>query len=77
MQARMAHPALSVPGAFDAMQALALAAGNGGSPQACAELVPLRASPNGRSVCVDLHARDLINAWNRPNVTTGQAGGYR
>ncbi len=31
MQARMAHPALSVPGAFEAMQALATAAGNGGT----------------------------------------------
>jgi len=30
MQARMAYPALSGPGAFDALQALATAAGHGG-----------------------------------------------
>ncbi|MGH8861423.1 MAG: carboxymuconolactone decarboxylase family protein, partial [Jatrophihabitantaceae bacterium] len=44
MQARMANPALSVPGAFDAMQALATAANKGGLPQAITELVHLRAS---------------------------------
>jgi AhpD family alkylhydroperoxidase len=63
MQARMANPALSVPGAFDALRALATAAGQGGLPQACAELVHLRASQiNGCSVCVHMHARDLKEA---------------
>jgi AhpD family alkylhydroperoxidase len=60
MQARMASPALSVPGAFDALQALAKAAGQGGLPHATVGLVHLRASQiNGCSVCVDMHARDL------------------
>jgi AhpD family alkylhydroperoxidase len=60
MQARMANPALNVPGAFDAMQALATAAGQGGLPQATTGLVHLRASQiNGCSVCVDMHAREL------------------
>jgi AhpD family alkylhydroperoxidase len=63
MQARMANPALSVPGAFDALQALAKAARQGGLPPAMAELVHLRASQiNGCSVCVDMHARDLKKA---------------
>jgi AhpD family alkylhydroperoxidase len=63
MQARMANPALNVPGAFDAMQALATAARQGGLPQTTAELVHLRASQiNGCSVCVDMHARDLKKA---------------
>jgi AhpD family alkylhydroperoxidase len=63
MQARMANPALSVPGAFDALQALAKATGQGGLPPATAELVNLRASQiNGCSVCVDMHARDLKKA---------------
>ncbi len=63
MHARMANPALSVPGTFDALQALAKAAGQGSLPQATAEFVNLRASQiNGCSVCVDLHARDLKKA---------------
>jgi AhpD family alkylhydroperoxidase len=63
MQARMANPGLSVPGAFDALQALATAAGHGGLPQATAGLVHLRASQiNGCSVCVHMHARDLKKA---------------
>ena len=63
MQARMAHPAMSVPGAFDALQALAKAAGQGGLPDAVPELVHLRASQiNGCSVCVDMHSRALKKA---------------
>jgi AhpD family alkylhydroperoxidase len=54
---------MSVPGAYDAMQALAKAAGKGGLPQTTAELVHLRASQiNGCSVCIDMHARGLKKA---------------
>jgi AhpD family alkylhydroperoxidase len=63
MQARMKNPALSVPGAYDALQALAKAAREAGLPETTAELVHLRASQiNGCSVCVDMHARDLKKA---------------
>jgi AhpD family alkylhydroperoxidase len=63
MQARMAHPAMSIPGAFEALQALAKAAGQGGLPEALGELVNLRASQiNGCSVCVDMHSRALKKA---------------
>jgi AhpD family alkylhydroperoxidase len=63
MEARMANPALSVPGALDALQALATAAGQGGLSQVTAELVHLRASQiNGCSVCVQMHAGDLKKA---------------
>ena len=63
MQARMANVAMSVPGAFDALQALAKAADQGGLSPTTAELVHLRASQiNGCSVCVQLHARDLKKA---------------
>ena len=62
MQARMANLALSVPGVFEAMQALGKAAGQG-LPQATAEFVNLRASQiNGCSVCVHMHARNLQKA---------------
>lgn len=63
MQARMAHPAMSIPGAFDALQALAKAAGHGSLPQAVPELVNLRVSQiNGCSVCVGMHAEALKKA---------------
>jgi AhpD family alkylhydroperoxidase len=63
MQARMANPALSVPGAYDALQALATAARQGGLPRATIDLVHLRASQlNGCSVCIHMHARDLKKA---------------
>ena len=63
MQARMANMAFSVPGVFDALEALRTAARQGGLPQATAEFVNLRASQiNGCSVCVDMHARDLKKA---------------
>ena len=63
MQARMSNVALSVPGAFEALQALAKAADQGGLPPTTAELVHLRASQiNGCSVCVQMHARDLKKA---------------
>ncbi len=58
MQARMNHPALILPGAMQALQALAASA-KGGLPARTANLVLLRASQiNGCSVCVDMHARD-------------------
>src|SRR6266496_188848 len=63
MQARMANPALKVPGAYDALQALATAAGQGGLPETTTGLVHLRASQlNGCSVCVHMHARDMKKA---------------
>jgi AhpD family alkylhydroperoxidase len=60
MQARMNHPAMIVPGAMEALQALAKAAHKGGVPSRTLELVHLRASQiNGCSVCVDMHSRAL------------------
>jgi AhpD family alkylhydroperoxidase len=63
MRARIANPALSVPGALEALQACATAAGHGGLPPVTAELVHLRASQiNGCRVCVKVHERDLKRA---------------
>jgi AhpD family alkylhydroperoxidase len=71
----MANPTLGVPGAFGALRALATAAGQGGLPQASAELAHLGASQiNGCSVCVQMHARDL-NLRTEPLDRGRQAGG--
>lgn len=54
-QARMKNPAMLLPEAMQAAQALAKSAEKGGVPQQTLELVHLRASQiNGCSVCVDM-----------------------
>ena len=60
MQSRMKNPAMSLPGAYDALQALHKSIEKGGVPRATLELMNLRASQiNGCSVCVDMHSRAL------------------
>jgi AhpD family alkylhydroperoxidase len=60
MEPRMKNPAMILPGAFDAMQALAKTIEKGGVPRTTIELVNMRASQiNGCSVCVDMHWRGL------------------
>jgi len=62
----MSNPALTVPGAMQALTDLATAAtkaAQGGVPTTTLNLVYLRASQvNGCSVCVGLHSRDLRKA---------------
>jgi AhpD family alkylhydroperoxidase len=63
MQARMNNPAMVVPDAMKAMQALHGAVEKGGLPKSTLGLVELRASQiNGCSVCVDMHARQAKHA---------------
>jgi AhpD family alkylhydroperoxidase len=58
MKARMKNPALLLPEATKAMQALAMTAQNGTVPAKTLELMHLRASQiNGCGFCVDMHAR--------------------
>ena len=62
MQPRMDNPALSVPGALEALQGLSQAAGEAarkaGVPETTIDLVSLRASQiNGCAVCLDMHSR--------------------
>ena len=58
MQARMKNPALIIPEAMQALQALAKSAEQGGAPLRTLALAHLRASQiNGCSVCVDLALR--------------------
>ena len=63
MHARIENPALTVPGAMQALQKLAEAPKRAGVPETTALLVVLRASQiNGCSVCVDMHSRELKEA---------------
>jgi AhpD family alkylhydroperoxidase len=63
MQARMSNPAMIVPAAMQALQALGASAKQGGVSSTTLDLVHLRASQiNGCSVCVDMHSRDLRKA---------------
>jgi AhpD family alkylhydroperoxidase len=67
MQARMNNPAMIVPDAMPALQALgktiAASARNGGAPARTLQLVYLRASQiNGCSFCVDMHTREAKQA---------------
>jgi AhpD family alkylhydroperoxidase len=60
MEPRLKNPAMTLPGAFDALQALHKSTEKGGLPRATLELMNLRASQiNGCSVCVDMHSRAL------------------
>jgi AhpD family alkylhydroperoxidase len=63
MQARIKNPALSVPGALEALQQLGVAASGAGIPETTLYMAQLRASQiNGCSICVDIHSRELEHA---------------
>src|SRR5881394_1172502 len=63
MEPRMTHPAMIVPDAMPALQAVGKAVHNSGLSPTMIELVNLRASQiNGCSVCVEMHARSLKQA---------------
>ena len=58
MEARIQNPAITIPGLFDALQALGVASNGEGLSKEIRELVALRASQiNGCSVCLDMHTR--------------------
>jgi AhpD family alkylhydroperoxidase len=63
MQARIENPALSVPGALEALRNLGASATTAGIPETTLYMVQLRASQiNGCSGCVDIHSRELEHA---------------
>jgi AhpD family alkylhydroperoxidase len=56
----MNHPAMTVPGAMQALIALGMSAKQAGVPPRTLDLVHLRASQiNGCSLCVELHSSEL------------------
>jgi AhpD family alkylhydroperoxidase len=63
MNARIENPAMTVPGAMQALQGLAKAVRDTGIPDTTLALVELRASQiNGCAICVDMHSRQLEHA---------------
>jgi AhpD family alkylhydroperoxidase len=59
----MQHPAMIVPGAYQALQDLSKAAAKVGLPPELLEMMNLRASQiNGCGFCVDMHSRALKKA---------------
>jgi AhpD family alkylhydroperoxidase len=63
MHARIKNPALSVPGAFEAIQNLGASATTAGIPETTLYMLQLRASQiNGCAGCVDIHSRELAYA---------------
>ena len=66
MHARIDSPALTVPGALEALQGLSNAVRQSGLPETTRYLVDLRASQiNSCSICVDIHSRELRLAGER------------
>ena len=60
MEPRMKSPALSLPGAFEALDSVHEVIAKGDVSRVTLELMNLRASQiNGCSVCVDMHSRAL------------------
>jgi AhpD family alkylhydroperoxidase len=60
MQSRIDNPAMTAPGAMQALQQLAAATKHADLPESTLLLVALRASQiNSCSVCVDMHSREL------------------
>ena len=66
MEPRIKNPAMTLPGAMEALLALGKAIEAGGVPRATLELCNLRASQiNGCAVCLDMHSRALKKLGER------------
>src|SRR5438270_7789661 len=77
MQPRINNPALTLPGAMEALQKLGAAAGRAGVPATTLYLIEVRASQiNGCSVCLDMHSREL-KATGQPDERIFMVGAWR
>ena len=66
MQARMSNPAMSVPGAMEALVALSKVSKSAGVPARTIDLMHMRASQiNGCAVCLGMHPK-LARAGDEP-----------
>jgi len=66
VEARMKNPAMTLPGAMEALMALGKAVEGGGVSRVTLELCNLRASQiNGCAVCLDMHSRALKKLGER------------
>jgi AhpD family alkylhydroperoxidase len=77
MQPRTKNPAMTIPGAHEALQNLGAAARSAGVPAGILCLIEVRASQiNGCSVCLDLHSREL-KAAGEPDERIFMIGAWR
>jgi AhpD family alkylhydroperoxidase len=77
MQPRIKNPAMTVPGAMQALRDLGTAARKAGVPASTLYLVEVRASQiNGCSVCLDMHSREL-KAEGEPDERIFMVGAWR
>ena len=77
MEPRITNPAMSVPGAMEALQKLASAARATGVPATTLLLVEVRASQiNGCSVCLDMHTREM-KASGESDTRVSMVGAWR
>ncbi len=77
MKPRIDNPAMTVPGAMEALQKLGAAARNAGVPATTLYLIEVRASQiNGCSVCLDMHSREL-KAAGEPDERIFMVGAWR
>ena len=78
MHPRIDNPAVVVPGALKALQALGAAVIKSDVPETTLYLVELRASQiNGCSICVDIHSHELKLAGERPSASTPSPPGAK
>jgi AhpD family alkylhydroperoxidase len=73
----MNNPAMTVPGAMEALQKLGAGARRAGVPATTLYLIEVRASQiNGCSVCLDMHSREL-KAAGEPDERVFMVGAWR
>jgi AhpD family alkylhydroperoxidase len=74
IEPRMTHPAMLLPDALSAMQALSKSTKRSGLPIETTHLVHLRASQiNGCAWCVEMHSRELAESGAPPERVYGVA----
>ena len=78
MQARIDNPALTVPGALQALQKLGTAVKHADVPATTLYLIELRASQiNGCSVCVNMHSREARQRVSQTSASPASRHGER